>query len=763
MSTKKTSDITEWYAAQYLAATGVGDVEGGGRFKTFMKGFPALSLDARMPHPITGKQRMSNFLSLKLRYPLGPDGYTCSAMTAMIDTVAAHYAYAYWRRGREQEDPEYICIGPTYDSRDGEYRPNFIRYPIFVSTYELMAKTLSEFEEGVLDMVAGGDLELKSVIYPESAAEHIIDRDDQTRLPVVTFAVALLMDLWETERDMLMAHTSKSYVSLMKSVLVLRPELVKQSTKCNLTDPRVVAFTLGHASQATVQCGQKLVPMFTREAMQFSDYNLAAWRELAVGRVASDLVLNFISPSFSLYNQWAYIEGADAALFENPAMKDRYKRGHAIEEASRSLRESRQHLNNAKSLQNYHTEELDALIYESLEYAQSYLTLSPVALAHTMEHVGRALPSVGAYARRSPALRPTVEDVFASRDSVACFLFEFAYAAHCLHTKVGAAHTDLHSNNLTLYTWGAAADLMLKADTIEYRAFYDNPVVAYIAGTRGEADTYVFPATGISGCLIDYSRCILGPAFRPHLEEGRSPQYAINFYRDQVNRVMRTLYRYAPTYVEKNQEAIKASVLANFDAVFPVLCAVDFIAVGRSVAATLLEAMTIVDNNEIRPFEVSQAGVDLATQLEHAARELFITGLHDLAESAGARRGMRIPLFPGETLLEKVFGEWLFPRWVAADPKRARSAQLVDVYNYNNKLRYNGDDYAKYPPWARFDEIEQHLGEHKLTDLFERGIDPFLDALQPGARIDIISEQVRSAQEKLDGTPVSTMSSWLDE
>jgi hypothetical protein len=311
---------------------------------------------------------------------------------------------------------------------------------------------------------------------------------------------------------------------------------------------------------------------------------------------------------------------------------------------------------------------------------------------------------------------------------------------------------------MTFYRWGS--DRKLGAPTAPY---YDDPVVAYVAGPRGEADTYVFPAAGSSACIIDYSRCILGPAFRGRLEEGRSPQYATNFYRDQVNRVMRALHRYAPEYVAAHQNAIKSAVLANLEAVFPALCAVDFIAIGANLGALLEAEARAVDPGEARPFRVHPRAIALARQLEEAGRELLITGLHGLVNAAGARAPP--PAFPGAAALERVFGEWLFPRWAAREPGRVRTAQLVDAYNYGNAMRWRGDDYAAYPPWARLDEIERHLGTYRLTDLFgpDFDVERFLAALRPGARIEVLAAQARAAQERLDGKPISTASSWLDE
>jgi len=756
---RKTCDISDWGEAQYTKHVGLANIEGGTRFKRFVKTFPARSVHPTHVYPSSGRERVQGtFLTLKFRYPIGSDGYSCLAMTAKVDGVSAHFGYAYWRRGQEAEAPEYICISPTFDSRDGEYRRRFIRGPVFLESYERLASDLIPYEEAVLSMVRG-PLELTSIAYPETASEGIITQASDLRLPVLAFTVALMLDLWETQNGLLMVHTSNAYVTLMTKIAKMWPSLLRDRLWAAKLS---CLFRRGATDLFTVQCGQKLVPMYTREVMQPLDYNLAAWRELAVTRLVGDLVLNCVSPSFALYNQWTYIEGADAALFENKAMEERYTRGSAVDVAMRPLREARRLLSGAE--QNYHTEELSARFYESLEYAQSYLHMSPIALAHTMEDVGWSMQSLSGYVRFAATQWPAAVEAFADPDTAARHLFELAYAAHCLHTKTGIAHTDLHTNNMTFYMWGFAdIEKVETSGPSTYTPYYDDPFVAYVAGPRGEADTYVFPGAGDSACIIDYSRCILGPAFRRRLEEGRSPQYATNFYRDQVNRVMRAFHRYAPEYVAAHQDAIKAAVLANFEAAFPVLCAVDFIAIGANIGELLLDAaQPLID--EVRPFMVAHEASALALRLEETGRELLITGLHDLAESAGARREMKTPKPPGDTVLERVFGEWLFPRWAARAPGRIRTAQLVDAYNYNNDMdRYSGSDYAKYPPWGRLDEIERHLGEYKLTDLFERGVEPFLAALRPGARVEVIAEQIRARQEKLDGKPVSAASSWIDE
>lgn len=759
-SRKPPDDLSRWLAAQYVAGVGLADLEGGATFKRFTAAFPVPS-EVAGPYHITGRARLANFLQLRLGYPLGTDGYTClTAAAAVGEAAPAHYAYLYWRRGAEAGPPEYVCVAPTLDSRDGEYRPRFTRAAVFLAEYARAAELLAPYEEQVLAMLADGRLHISTTVYPDessAAARRVAER-----LPVTTLAAALLLDLWETGQKLIAVHTSRRYVELMDAFAAAAPKLAARAAAQDPAALRVARwFTRGSSDRMRVQCGQKLVPMFEREAAQPYDYSLGAWRELLVTRAVGDLVVNWVAPGFALYNEWTYVEDADAGLFENPAMAERYERGRRAAATVDALRAARRGLH-AGADPNYHTEMLSARVYDCLEYAQSFLAVSPVAMLHTMEHVGVALRSFGMQVRRQLTQWPEFAGLFAERAGAARVLFEWAYGAHCLHTKLGVAHADLHGNNLTVYRWGhAEAAATADGEPPEGAApFYGDPVAAYVAGPRGEADTYVFPAAGIAGCIIDYSRAIVGPGFRPRLEAagaGRGhPHAAANFYRDQVGRVLRTLHRYAPEYTRANQDALRAAALADFGRLFPALCAIDFLAIGESAAVYLLEETVAVDEHGLRPFRVAQEAVALARQLEEAGRAALVEGLH---RALRGRDGPSIE-FPGAAILARVFGEWRFPEWAAREPKRVRAMQLVDAYNYTNELRYSGADYERFPPWARLDELERHLGEHKFADLFGRGPEPFLESLQPSARVDVVAERARAAAERLDNPP-DVGSSWI--
>jgi len=800
-----------------------------------------------------------------MRFALAHDGYSCRAYHARLRIKGAPdnfvcYAFAFWPAQRDRP-VDYICVAPTFDSRDGEFRRRFVPAAAFVKGCELYAESLRAAEDLIGALLTDGRLELRAADFgstPPGPATFTHVFGD--RLPVAALAVALTLDAWNSIRSLLAAHIHADYLRFVSKVIELEPAI---SLRSRDLDPQRWIFESGALTSNTAACGVKLVPMFAREVQQPFDVNLGAWRELEISQAVGDLVVQFVSPSFAIYNQWSYIERTGPALYENKAMHERYVRSKRLQTVVKRLRESRRALSelekqelsaltpsfgdlktdnapdvselpNARDpaaassqfheidlgdLKNYHTEELSSHIYETLDYAQSHLIMSDTSLMHTIEDVGRTLYAWPAYVRRAADPVPAVSRLFASEESAARVLFEYAYGAHCLHSLTGVAHGDLHSNNLTVFEWGRVerpdATAPPRADGMRtFYSLYEDPVVLYAAGPAGEADAFLFPADGISGALIDYSRAIVGPAFRPRIEGDRGAQYATNFYRDQVNRAVRTLHRYAPDYVAAHQDAIKGAAYADFESVFTVLCAVDFIAIGASVAAVLTAAAAEADPLELRAFRAAPAAAELARALEVAGRAALIAGLHgivaavkrnktggapdsvcpycdeanaDLSASATTDAALPCPecnslatitiaqeaahtsvgggntsvAFPGAKIIAQVFKKYKFAEAIQRHPR----PQLIDAYNYNNyKAAVSCTDYARWPRWARIDEIEKHLGEYKMTDLFDKGVEPFLESLV-GYEIpfEVLAAQERADAEAADGKPTAAASSWIED
>lgn len=744
------AQFAEWVYETYRDQLGLSEAEGSQKFKKFLAG---MAFDS---FPLSGAVRVQSFHIVKFGYPLRRAGYTAAVFSARVlaagERAEAFFAYAYWPRDAGAEaPPEYLCLSPTFESRDGEYRHRFLWYPQFAEGYESLVTLLSPLEEILLEALQEDQLGIDVALFPAEGrgATDALAFVEKERLGVRALAAALATDALRARDGMFQNHASAPYTAVMK-ILYEKCAAVLAGWGPREID-RVDVFATGKENQPLrTQCGQKLTPLTVRESLQVNDINFAPWREIWVGRAATDLVVNGAAPMFPIYNNWTFLDGVDRFFFENAPMRQRYERGARAEKAAAALRKARAALDEG---QDFRLGQLDAHVYDSLLYAQDFLLLTELALCSTSEYVGDTFPSVAEVARRSEWVSPAYLLMFSDPARVARYLFDLCYGAHLLHARVGAVHADLHLNNITVYPLEEQHARAAGAETASFEPRYRDPVIAYIAGAKGEAETYVFPHDGWFACLIDYSRAILGPEARPRIAAESGDAFAAAFYRNQVGRALRVLHHYLPEYVEANQEKIKALLLADFGRLFRVMTAVDFLAIGRNVGAFLRGlAGAPLREGDRRRLEVAPEGIATARAVEERALEHLVVHLSDLVEPGGG--GEPIP-FAGDQLLPAVFGAYLYAGRAAALQK----ATLVDAYNAAVPLRYSGSDYAKFPPWARLDQLEEHLAGLKVAQVTaDRGERPFLRALDLDGYLAVLQERVR---EGIADRPAAKTSSWI--
>lgn len=473
----------------------------------------------------------------------------------------------------------------------------------------------------------------------------------------------------------------------------------------------------------TLNYGFKLVPMRIREVVQPFDHSLACWRELDITKRVSDLRLNGISPSFAYYNQWSYLENLGSVGFDNSAMAETFERSRVAADVLDHLRSSRRELGDGKA-----EAELNEQLRESIEFTQSYLLLSTTAMIHTLEDVGDTLQTVC-------DLMPPDAFITNSKniDRFTTILFEYVYAAHCLHSVAGVVHGDLHSNNLTI--------MPSEMPTVIPNYMPDEKFL-FVTGPHGETNSYVLPAAEQTGCFIDYSRSLLGPAYTPRLLEGRDEHYVRNFYRDQVSRVMATLHRHAADYVTRNQQAIHEAVMTDYASVFPVLCATDFVMLGM----TCREALSRYSAEAPRLLERCVA-------IEEAGRRALVAGLYALVEKRGLASSQSEGQWPGPAVLEAAYGDMLFA-------KTAGAVRVMGMYNINNVEQWHGDDYASFPPWAKAEELLTFRGDYDVARAF-CGLRA--DALTKDASApEVAAALLRAELERLDGPAPALTHSWFE-
>lgn len=706
---------------------------------------------------------------VKFDHPMRRAGYAIGSFSVRVNVedesksgrrrpkprdVETIYALAYWPHG--ETVPEYVCVSPALESKHGEYRRNFMWRGMLDSLYEKLDTEISRTEEGILRLIGEKALEIDVLFYPETEAEELSGAVEDDRLAIRLLAASILIYSFESTIWGIQSHTVHKYKEVFEALV----EDVRPTISLELDEVLKQKFV------ARTTCGQKITPLTMREATLAGDINFAPWREVWVAERATDLVINGLVHGLPIANNWSYLGGIGRDLFENRSMLLKYKKGLKAEAVVLSLREARERVKEveervreAGEREDYHTGHLDEHIFESIEYAQNYLIMSDLGICSTSEFLGITVQSAVDWVRHPPQ-RPFLIHMYETPDMTARYLFDVCYTAHILHTKGGIIHSDLHLNNITIderYTPTAAPSP---------RAV---PVVAFVAGPRGAADTYVFPHEGLHYCIIDFSRAILGGGAKKDIAREFGDAYAETFFRAQAERALRVLRAHLPGFVEENKVNIRGFLLAEPEIVFRVMTAVDFLAVGRSFQRHYAEVGKYL--------RVSPEAVKRAAKLEKWAIEHLIIHLTDLVRGGRPDVGMA-----GFTALPAVFGDYAYDAWVGrADGGAAsegasydveavaaggclpapRDAVLSAVYSAEAPLRYSLRDYESFPPWMRIDRIIPHLGGFPLTEITGRDPADFLEeTTHPHTEDAALAVLIERARRKIADEPNPGVSSW---
>lgn len=650
---------------------------------------------------LSGARRIQNFHIIKFGYPLRRSGYLCATFIIHFNRQQTHYAYLYWPdRGRSCPEPEYVCLSPTFDSRDGEYRHRFLWYQHFIQGYQNNQNLLSDVEKVILDLMTHNVVSIKTKVYTSTRTQrsHIIKFIKDRRLCLKLLCAVISIDAPRIHDNLFPFHTSKNYISILS-------QLAQDGKNWNIWSPaaryQLAVFITGFEKQpCRTQCGQKLVPLTMQEALHESDINYAPWREIWICQRATDLVINGIAPMFPIFNNWTYLYGIDGGLFENSSTQKRFKLSTL----------ARTEINR---LEDDYSTTLDSInIYQIMNDVKNYklqLILDSKALCITSEYVGQTLASLPALIRQAGTLSPAYLRIYSDATMQARYMFDLCYGVHMLHTRLGTIHSDLHLNNATMFELDNRYKGVPSTEGIQYFSTTSCPVIAYVAGPRGEKDTYIFPHDGWFACIVDFSQSIVGLESRSYTSQ--------TLYKTQIIKAVRLLGSYLPNLSEKQTELIKQKSQENTEALFHILTAIDFLAIGRNYKKLLED--TAATPPGATKIDVHEAGIHLAAKVEQLAIDHLMCIIDWLNGS------LTFP-FAGDCIIPKVFASYSFASWRPVLNKNT----LVNIYNGNNVIKYRSDAYNTFPKWARFDELEQHLDGRPLSQVTgDRGTKPFLNTI----------------------------------
>lgn len=645
------------------------------------------------------------FRHLKLDYVFHKARVLTAKLMATRGDITTIYGYIYaiWLPDTDDKfEINYLCYGPTYRSMDGEWRPRFVPVQYFEDSIASNQKQFEIAEKYILERLTMEDLDIHIDLYVHDefkAKRSFMRAINESRLPIKMLTAAWICDAkYMSERPI---HTNKSYTEviigphddeIMKSMNMDKIQTDLEYTK--LQSDNIIGEYYG-----SFGVGQKIFPLSLREITRREDINFPVWREIYISELASNCVLNYLSPSFPASSNWFYIQHNELSLFDNDTMHVKFNHSRIAGNITEQLKRI--------DKLNYRKHEpvsdkflkLSRSIESSIILSDSELRLSDLALCLTNENVGKTFATIVSMIANDEELIPKytpidtniptyktksiseLRNVFANPDIFKKHIFELLYGLLCIHSRIKIMHGDPHMNNITIKNEIFVKPVPTLAHTV------------YIIDTV----PYIVPFTGLTSSFIDFSRGLIGD--RERIEHEFGQRFAEIFFRDQNGRILGLLYQHFPSIVSRFRTEIESNLLMNFALMFKIITAIDIYSLFSNMLYMIeLSEMFSPGDKKSKHVESHPDNIKLLKNIVEDAEQFILLNIESICK--GQIKKQSEIEWPASMITKKYFESLTKFEFKDND-------HVINIYSVNNPITYDIGDIDNMGPFLSTTAIEE--------------------------------------------------------
>lgn len=601
--------------------------------------------------------RIERLVNMYKEQPIEPTRLIISTFHISIYKQTILFAFVYSEIVGRVGKPKYFCANPSFESKDGEYRPKIGKYDNISTIEKTYPALLNEIDEYLNSKKQIMKWELKvNHFYPSEGKkskdyEYAVERSSNRLLSIIWFNC-----ISNIYYGMIEVHTNIRFAK----VLGLTGLQLAKDTKFFEYLESNYGSSLRHLRQLqdyfypnpnldrAFRLGQKIIPLSIMENENRYSLDFKPWRELLVSSRLADMVISGVCPAFPIIMMHFCISnGTD--LFDNEVQRNKIKLSNAAKEVVRLLDKAKNVLNIEDVLSDK-ISTLENMLDEPSNYSKREIILSDSSLCIISEFMGKTLHNALESAMRSNIYNTYVGDILTNSDTFAKFIFEYLYAFLCAGEKGGVINGDIHTNNVCINPIYS---------TVQQAPIPDGCVIYKISGK-----SYIMKTTQYYAGVIDYSRCIIRPSM---IGRYRSPNNHHSSIKEMMNysncRIKHLYTSYFPDYnIVRLSIEDEFSKLILFD---PFL-----------LASKLKEYMVRAENS-------SRFGNTLDTNISLLDNIIKSCKLSLTGES--------------KSTLFDIINE-NFSRFIDAEHDPSK---IVDTYDFGSQIRYSFESPEMMPPMFR--------------------------------------------------------------
>lgn len=625
---------------------------------------------------------------------------------------------------------DYAGSGPTYSSQDGEFRSRIIRWAQLDAFFEKYAYVTNIIEEMIVEKLDAEELSFEYEFFYPDGIKHGRAKFEasvnEMRMPVKLFTLAWLFDYYNIHNNIEENHMNEAYKRVIyndgEDVDTLTQVLDKLDVQFYIMTTQLSTYYHRINMQRTTrstQCGTKLHLLTALEIVSQGNILFETWREIYISQKLSDLVLNFIMAGAPFHVGWFYVHGVHPGLFDNKAMHDKFIHSNIATEMSNQLRDidrgnyidRRRERGTISS--KFHR--VSNNLQRAIVYADANLRLTSLAVCTVSEYAGRTwmdIPilaagadktdthaglsvtlgatktggksgakstdtsnvkqSVGPDVRRSTTALPYNPP----EGNLRRYVWDLIYTLHCVSTRMGIIHGDLHLNNITINQLYDLKKIKM--------SWASNIAIFVVDGV-----CYQFPHYGAYSTIIDFSRAII--CDREMITRDFGQIFADQFFFEQNTRVVQLIHKYYPKLAADKDYEILAVMKTRPDDIYRLLPAIDMMVVSTNIHTMIVD----------RKIPAHPSNIALLADISASADRLFRDGLAVvLAGGATTER-------PTSVLIREIFAGDVS----SADRISRERTSVRDYFNSDGPLKWSLYDPDSVSPLLSTDEYDAKRAE----------------------------------------------------
>jgi len=608
------------------------------------------------------------------------------------------FLYSHWDKHHKKIVHDFISTGPTYYSQDGEFRGRFIEYDQMEQLYEKFSDIMENIDSHIISKLDEG-LILNAKYYWSNDfkyAEEYKKSIKNSRIPIKLYTLSWFVDNYLLFYKIIDNHVNPAYqyiVSRDSDLLAFENlesifgrqylRLLVWRIEGQFDDVLNADAYLYHP-----RCGQKLFTLNTLESSYSNKIHSDTWREIYITQLATNLVLNLISPGFPFIIDWFYINGADLDIFDNVKMHEKYLLNDGVDDLLAHLLKSNEFLKKEELPIGGKYRLISDYIRESVVTAKANIKISDTSLCMLVEHVGRTLFDL-------PTLVYNVEVGVGMRESVTVegsatrVLFEYCYAVCCLNIRQKIIHTDLHLNNLTI-------NRVLNVMEMGKDEYFSLFIL--------DKTPYKFRSYGLYGTVIDFSKAILGNI--PKMESDFGIDYTTRYIYEQRHMMFIVLYNTFPAFTNENKEKLEKLFITNFSLAFKIFSAIDLFVLSKNMINFYATDKHFAD----KLIPIPENIIKVCTKINEYSKNLLMDNFRLAFDDKIIEESID---WPNPLIIKHAFKKY------EISLEDAEKYKIVEIFNIENDMTNDITDFKKWGPFLSV-ETEIQVGEKYNIDMSDR-------------------------------------------